>query len=90
MHCLVLPTTAPAVLASLHGCVEVCVRHSVQEQCHSSETKANAVPLLTTAPAFCATGPSFLLMEPPALNRAMSTPSKLQQQSSRYQHILCQ
>ena len=28
-------------------------------------------------PASDATGPSFLLMEPPALNRAMSTPLKL-------------
>lgn len=42
-----------------------------------------ATPALTTAPAFCAAGPSFLLMEPPALNRAMSTPSKLQ---DRHKH----
>jgi hypothetical protein len=33
--------------------------------------------LLTTQPAAAATGPSFLLMEPPALNRAMSTSLKL-------------
>lgn len=33
---------------------------------------------LTMAPALAATGPSFLLMEPPALNRAMSTSLKLQ------------
>jgi hypothetical protein len=33
---------------------------------------------LTMAPAAAATGPSFLLMEPPALKRAMSTSLKLQ------------
>lgn len=32
----------------------------------------------TVQPASEATGPSFLLMEPPALKRAMSTPLKLQ------------
>lgn len=31
----------------------------------------------TTAPAAWAMGPNFLLIEPPALNRAMSTPAKL-------------
>jgi len=34
--------------------------------------------MLTMQPAFSAAGPSFLLMEPPALNSAMSTSLKLQ------------
>lgn len=33
---------------------------------------------LTVQPASDATGPSFLLMDPPALNKAISTPLKLQ------------
>lgn len=36
------------------------------------------VGTLTVQPASEATGPSFLLIEPPALNKAMSTPEKLQ------------
>lgn len=35
--------------------------------------------LLTMAPALAAMGPSFLLMEPPALNKAMSTSLKLRE-----------
>lgn len=40
--------------------------------------KADGERMLTVQPASDATGPSFLLMDPPALNKAMSTPLKLQ------------
>lgn len=39
---------------------------------------------LTVQPASEATGPSFLLIDPPALNRAMSTPLKLHSVANSY------
>lgn len=46
--------------------------------CNAQRPACRQAGTLTVQPASEATGPSFLLMEPPALNKAMSTPAKLQ------------
>lgn len=52
--------------------------HGVATAAASAVAVCRRREVLTVQPASEATGPSFLLMDPPALNKAMSTPLKLQ------------